>query len=540
MLAALTATSLSVACAGSAAAPSAAPSPEEICANEIQGGPSALRRLTRAEYDATIRDLLGDDGAPARRFPPDDDGLGFPVAGAVSPLLAELYMRAAEDVAGRAVHNGTEDLLTCAPGADVDACVRSFIARFGRRAYRRPLDDAQVTSLLGVYRAGVSIDGEFADGIRWILSTMLQSPYFLYRVELGAPIAGSDIDDRGVPLAMHERASRLSYFLWGSMPDEELFRATDAGQLGTADQLTAQARRMLDDPRAERMVEDFVMHWLELGLSDIDKDPTVYGEWSPELAATMEASTRRFVRHVVFESSGRLSELFTARYAFVDAELAAIYGVPAPTGEGLTRVAVDPGERGGLLTHPALLTRHARLDGSSPIHRGRLVRERLLCQPLPNPPDGTVPLPTEHAPNATTRERFSAHTNDPACSSCHELMDPLGFAFEHYDGIGRFRSEERGRPVDARGTISGTRSTNQPIVGAIELSEALAASPDLSRCFGEQVWRFAFRRDKVPTDACSLDEAHDVLDATGGDVRAHLLAIVRSDAFGYYAAPRRP
>lgn len=497
-----------------------------MCASEIQPGPSSLRRLTRDEYDATIRDLLGDDSHPAASFPRDEDGLGYEVGATVSPLLAELYLRAAEEIAARAVSERLDAILPCDPSAiGEEACARRFVVRFGRRTYRRHLEPARVERLMEVYRAGAE-GGTFEDGIRVVIGAMLQSPFFLYRVELGAPPAESS-----VALTMDERAARLSYFLWGTMPDEALFSAADAGELATPDQVEAHARRMLDDPRARTTIQRFAAQWLELELDDVVKDDAVHPEWSPELASSMEASALRFVDHVVFESSGTLRELLTARYAFVDARLAPIYGVEAPSEEGLVRVALDREERAGVLTQAALLARHARPAESSPVLRGNLVRERLFCHTLPPPPDALMVEPPEPDPRSSTRARYEAHRSNPACASCHELMDPIGFTFERYDAIGRHRLEDAGAAIDARGSITGTRSTDGELEGAVELARALAESPDVSRCFTEQMWQFAFRRTEVPADACSIAEAHAAFTSSGGDVRALLLAIVRTDAF---------
>lgn len=498
--------------------------PEALCEAVIQPGPSALRRLTRDEYDATVRDLLGDDSRPASSFPPDEDGLGFEVGATVSPLLAGRYMRAAEDVAARAVRERLDALVPCDPRASgEEECARAFLARFGRRAYRRPLEAAQLERLMEVYRAGAA-EGAFEDGVRLVLTAMLQSPHFLYRVEL-APAGAA------VPLTTHERASRLSYFLWGTMPDEALFDAADRGELATPDEVEAQARRMLADPRARSRMRRFAAQWLELELGEVTKDEAVHPEWSPELAASMEASALRLVEAVVFESSGTLRELLTARYAFVDGALAPIFGVPAPERPGLWRVPLDPSERAGILTHPAVLSRQARPAESSPVLRGNLVRERLLCHVLPPPPEALMVTAPDPDPSASTRARYEEHRANPACVTCHELMDPIGFALERYDAIGRHRLEDQGFAVDARGEITGTRASDGPIDGAVELAHALADSPDVQRCFTEQVWAFAFGHTEAPEDACSLEGAHRAFVASGGDVRELLVAIARSDAF---------
>ncbi len=515
--------------------PRPGPIPASICDAEIQPGTSPFRRLTRDEYDATLEDLLGDTTHPASAFPPDEDGLGFDVGATVSPLLAELYLGAAEDIAVRAVAR-----LDAIDPCDVaregeEGCARAFATRVGRRAYRTALDAELVEGLLDVYRVGRT-EGDHRNGMRLMITAMITSPFFLYRVELDPPdlAAGADV----VPLSMDERATRLSYFLWGSMPDDDLFAAADAGELATAAEIEAQARRMLDasvHPRARLTMERFAMQWLELELEGVSKDPEVYPAWDDELSASMDEETRRFVDHVIFESSGTLDELFTADYTFVDARLAALYGVEMPSGAEWARVSLDPTRRAGLLTHASLLAQHARTNQSSPVFRGRFVRERLLCQSLPPPPEGLVVVPPEPDPSSSTRTRYEEHRSNPACAGCHQLMDPIGFALEHYDGIGRYRDTDEGFDVDARGAITATRA-DATVDGAVELAHALVESPDVEECLTSQLWTFAFRRMVIEADACSIAGARRIFAESGRDIRELLVAIATSDAFLY----RRP
>ncbi|UJR82329.1 DUF1592 domain-containing protein [Sandaracinus amylolyticus] len=533
---------VSSACVGALEDPAARPSgtappggpgpiPEALCEREIQPGSSPFRRLTRDEYDATVLALLGDESAPARAFPPDEDGLGFAVGATVSPLLAENYLRAAETLAASAIGRGLGDLLPCDLANGDEACARAFVTSFGRRAYRRALDDAQIDRVMEVHRAG----SDFESGIRLVITAMLTSPYFLYRVELGPPDLAAG--ERVIPLTMDERATRLSYFLWGTMPDDALFAAADAGELETVDQIADHARRMLDDPRALRTIERFVDAWLELELDVVSKDPETYPDWSDELAAAMHDETRAFVDHVLTEGSGTLDELLTADYSFVSPALAAVYGVEVP--EGATepvRVALDPTQRAGLLTQPGFLSQHARGNQSSPVFRGRFVRERLLCQTLPPPPEDLLVVPPEPDPSASTRDRFEQHRSDPACSGCHELMDPIGFGFEHYDAIGRWRDRDEGFDVDASGRIVGTRETDGEFEGAVDLAHRLANSPDVHACLTQQWWEFAFRRTVEEADACSIDEVRRAFDESGRDLRALIIALVRTDAFLYRRA----
>ncbi len=500
-----------------------------VCAREVQPGSAALVRLTRDEYDATLRDLLGADvfaDAELRPLPRDEGGLGFAVGATVSPLVAEIYHRNAEEVAARAARSSA--WLPCDPSSSPrgEACARDFVVSFGRRAYRRHLSASQIDRVMAVYRAGASAESP-ANGVRLAITAMLQSPHFLYRVELGDAREG---DGASAPLAADERATRLAYFLWGTMPDAELFAAADAGELATAEGVAAQARRMLEDPRAAIALERFAVEWLELELSDAVKDEARYPEWSAGLAESADASTRRFVTHVVFESTGTIAELLTAPYAFVDAELAPLYGVAAPADAGMTRVALDPTRRAGLLSQVGVLAQHARNDQSSPVMRGRWVRERLLCQHLPPPPDDVSTM-APAIDGATTRARYEQHGRDVACVGCHELMDPIGFALEHYDAIGRYRERDGEAPIDARGAIVGSRGSDGEVDGAVALARHLAGREETASCFASQMWTYAMRREPSDDDACSLEEVRGRLAASGGDVRELMIAIAQSDAF---------
>lgn len=473
------------------------------CTSEPHG--LGLERLTRREYDRTVRDLLDDDAHAASTFPADDDTLGFATGGAVSPMLAERLLHAAETLAERAARDRLETLAPC-PDLEIERCAREFVVHVGRRAYRRTLTTDEIERLLAVFRVGAGDDGSLEGGVRLALTAMLVSPSFLYR-------AG--------------RASRLSYFLWGSMPDDTLLDAAESGALETPDQIEAQARRMLADPRAREQLASFVTEWLELDGGELVKDEQTYPEWSPELGAVLTDSTQRFVESAVFEGPGTLEALLMAPFAFVDDRIAPLYGVAPPESSTLVRVALDPRERAGLLTQPAFLARHASTDRSSPVLRGRVIRERLLCQPMPSPPDDVMPLlALDAARPTTTRARFEGHLTDPSCVGCHTLMDPVGFAFEQYDGVGRYRTHEGDAPIDAHGELVLAGSRDASVNGGVALSQRLAASPEVSRCFAEQVWRFALRRLAAEDEACVIDEV-----AAAPTIPELLVRLTRSDAF---------
>jgi Protein of unknown function (DUF1592)/Protein of unknown function (DUF1588)/Protein of unknown function (DUF1587)/Protein of unknown function (DUF1595)/Protein of unknown function (DUF1585) len=507
------------------------------CLEEGMAPDSApLRRLTHWEYDNTIRDLLGDDARRGTGFPTETSATGFDNEAAglqVSAMLAEEYMRAAEEIATAAVAD-LPSLLPCDPAAiGEDACAAALVDTLGPRAYRRPLTDAQRTRLLDLYAAAKAEHG-FSEAIGLVVQALLQSPWFLYRVELGMPDPeGADV----VPLDDWELASRLSYLLWGSMPDDALFDAAAAGALSAPDELRAQAERMLEDPRAREAVASWGRQWLRLDDVDhLDRDPGLYPELDDELRISMKAETSAFIEHVVFDGEGDLGTLLTASYGFPDDRLAALYGVADPGSLLPTKAELPASERAGLLTQASILALTAKPDQSSPVQRGAFVRERLLCETLPEPPPGVDTTPPTVDPDLPTRQRYEQHASDPTCAACHRLIDPIGFGLEHYDAIGRFRTDDGGAPVDARGELLGLAGGDVAFEGAVELAGVLAGREELRRCFVEQWFTYAWGRAPAADDACTADELYASFDAAGQDVRALLVALTQTAAFRHRPA----
>jgi hypothetical protein len=504
--------------------------PSELCA-EPSVDTSPLRRLTRSQYDHTVRDLLGISGTPSEDLSPDEKvGAFFSNASApVSELVAEQYMRVAEDLAELAVPS-MATLVPCdVAAADPSACGAAFVDAFGPRAFRRPLTADERAALVALFEAG-SADGGFEGGFTLVVEGVLQSPQFLYHLEFGLPAAdGEDV----VALDGFELASRLSYFLWDSMPDDELFAAAADGGLDTPEALRAQAERMLADDRAGEAIASFHLQWLKLDkLPALEKDATAYPTFAPDLRAAMAVETARFADHVVRVDDGRLETLLTAPYSFLDGPLFALYGVTPPADHDPSQpVDLDPTQRSGILTHASVLATHAHADQSSPVRRGVLVREHILCQQLSPPPPDVDVVPPEPDPTASTRERFEQHRTDPACAACHELIDPLGFGFEHYDGIGAYRAEEAGKPVDASGEIIGTDLPDGTFDGALELGQMLADSETVRTCVAQQWFVYGFGRTRGEGDDCSFDELTAAFAEADYDIRELLLAIVATDSF---------
>jgi hypothetical protein len=326
--------------------------------------------------------------------------------------------------------------------------------------------------------------------------------------------------------------------LWGSTPDEGLLTAAAQGQLTQPADLEREARRLLGDARAHEVTAAFHAGWLGLArLDELDKDRVVYPAFDAPLRDALRTETARFIDEVIWNHEGTLSALLSARYTFVNAALADFYGVAYPGGGGgdFVQVGLGSANRAGLLTQASILAVYAKGNQSSPVHRGRFVREQLFCTTPPPPPSNIEIRPPTLDPRLTTRERFATHAADPFCATCHTMLDPIGFGFEHYDGIGHWRQAESGLAIDAHGELTGTDSDGS-FNGAIELADRLAGSPEVQRCYVTQWFRFGYGRGETSADSCTLGALMDAAAAKGGDVRELMVALTQTDAFRYRRA----
>lgn len=477
-------------------------------------------------YNSVLNLECGDAESPAAAFPSETRPKGYgydnhAASAIVSSTHVEMYLRAAEALSERVLRDPSA-VLPCDPDTiGEEACLTALIEGFGRRAWRRPLTDAQVERLLTRALAEDSFD----DGVALVVQALLTSPYFLYRSELGEGGAGGFY-----VLTDHEIAAALSYTLWGTTPDEALLDAADAGELRTAEQREAAARRLLADPRARAHLQDFAVMWLEIESNETASKASWVEDDFPALREDMEAEVRAFFEHVVFDGAGTVDSLLTSRTTFVDADLAELYGLTGVTGQSLQEVTLPDGQRGGVLGLGAVLSATSHSDSSSPILRGLFVRERLLCQPLGTPP-ADVPAIPEIDEDATTRERFEQHTSDPVCASCHQYIDPVGFGFEAYDAVGRYREEEGGKPVDASGDMVDVETmgagTHAPFFTLGELGGILAESDAAQTCFTRNVWRFTMGVEEETGDLCAIE----ALTAQSADVQDLLIQLVTSPEF---------
>lgn len=497
------------------------------------GHDAPLARLTRAQYANTLRDLFAPIAIPEVALPADVKIGGFDDnRAAQTPAATSIEaFHAAALVVAQAVLAKPNDFLGCTPTspAEEDACAASFVARFGPRAYRRPLADDERTDLVALYhtlRGGT----DFAGAMSLLVQAMLQSPHFLYRVEIGEPVPGrADV----VRLGGYEIANRLSYLLWNTMPDDALFAAAANGALATPEGVANQARRMMADARAHDAVRHFFEQWLEFDKMDgMQKDATMFPSFGAEMRTSLRQSAEKFVDDTFF-GSGSFTSLLTDDHAWVDDRIAPLYGVAPPGSTTLTRVTVDATQRAGILTNAGLMAGFAHEQADSPVLRGVFVLDRVMCTPPPPAPPNVPPPPTANAADPkTTRDRFALQHEQGGCAGCHRSIDGIGFGFEHYDALGQWRTKDSGFPVDssgwfppAAGDLGGTFD------GAVQLAQRLAASQTVHDCFASQWARYAFGVDANSLDKKALAPIVATFAASGLDMRELLVALVQSDAF---------
>jgi hypothetical protein len=484
------------------------PRPDEPPPAGSDPGRVALRRLNRTEYDNTVRDLLGTRLRPAQTFAVDPTALGFDNNGDVQSVTAiqlSQYESAAEALADEALAGGAARLAelarvaACDPGAP--ACLQTLIGGFARRAWRRPPAADEIARVMAVAEVERGRGGDGQAQLRQALIAVLVSPHFLFRAEPARPGTRA-LDD-------HQVASRLSYLIYGSMPDDPLFQAAGAGRLRTAAEVRAQAARMLGDPRARSFVDSFAAQWLGLvELEQHDVDEAMFGKaFDPALAAAMKAETLAIFADFL-RTDRPAPELVAARAPASDPRLAALYG---------------DSPRVGLLTQASILTTTSSANGTNPVTRGHWVLSQLLCSPPPPPPPKVPNLPDVAPAGKTLRARLEAHRANPTCASCHRLMDPIGLGLENYDAIGRWRATDAGEAIDASGELpDGTRFS-----GPAELIAALAKDPRLPGCVAEKLFTYALGR---APDGAQLARVQTAAGGSAG-IQALILALVESEAF---------
>ncbi|HEY6880709.1 MAG TPA: DUF1592 domain-containing protein [Polyangiales bacterium] len=497
--------------------------------------PRLLRLLTPREFQNTLAALLYVTDVDVSSLPLPPRVRGYDNNASASVVTArhvDEYLSATAPLIERAISSQRAQLVPCQ--ASDASCARTFVTKFGLRAFRRPLRDDELARYTAMFASDLT-NGDFDTGLSLAISSMLISPNFLYRSEVGEAAGGV------YRLTQYEIASALSYLYWGTMPDQALFDAAANNQLSTKEQLAAQARRLLGDERAKEQLAQFSLQWLGSdGVLSAFKDKAIYPAFSDSLRTAMVEEQKRFINDLAL-GSGTFAQLFRANYVFANAELASFYGLSGSGSDFSKRPVAAESGRGGLLGLGAVLAAHAHSNESSPVKRGKFVRDRLLCQDLPPPPANLDTTPPGLDPTLTTRARFAKHTSNAACSNCHQYIDGVGFGFEGYDGIGQRRTVENGLPVDESGTMVGLESlsdkTSAPFRGIRDLSEMLADSQTAQSCFALQYYRFARGYAESEDDACSLEKLRGEFEASNLSLKELLVNLALLDSFTTRRAP---
>jgi hypothetical protein len=463
---------------------------------------AGLRRLSHTEYRNTVRDLFPAMTLPELQLAPDPTPHGFDNDAEslqAAPLLVNQYNAAAVLIAEE-VARDLDSVVPCLPSAG-SACGRELILSLGTRAFRRPLASTEIATFQAIFDRYLATGG-FGTAVELTTQAILQAPQFLYRVETGAE------DGRS---SAYDVASRLSYLLWSTMPDQALFDAAGRGELATAADLAAQVDRMLADPRALDGFMTFTRQWLEL--SRIDRITKHMNEgWSEDVRTALAEEARRFLYEVVFRRGGTLSDFLLSNQAFIGPDTATFYGLPAPA--DWTEVTLPP-DRRGFLMQAQFLAATGHPDNPSPVQRGLFVLRNLLCVELGSPPAGvnmTIPGAEPGVP-LTNRDNYTRVTGAELCQTCHAVINPIGFTFEQYDSFGRFRTMDNGLPVDPSGAFGTTT-----FAGPHEMLDYLAASEEVHKCVTGKYLTFAIGGVEGTQDQCLARDVQDEFVATGGSL----------------------
>lgn len=502
------------------------------CSTASHPGRVTLRRLNKAEYNNTIRDLVGLDLKLADDFPADDVGSGFDNIGdvlSIPPVLLEKYLAAAESVAERIFgdKDAKKPVLVHEAANDEQRVevARRHVREFAARAFRRPITGDEEQRLFAIMSFAWEQDSSEEEIFQTVITAILSNPHFLFRVERD-PTA--DDEDGIRNLDGFELASRLSYFLWSSMPDEQLFELARSGELTKPDVLVAQAKRMLADPKSRALVDDFAGQWLQLrDVSRLQPDRDKFPAFDDELRTAMRRETELFFENMIRENRNVL-EFLNADFTFVNERLAKHYGIDGITGAEFQRVSLAAGRR-GVLTHAGILMLTSNPTRTSPVKRGKWILDNILAEPPPPPPANVPELDEDGETLGSLREQMEQHRENPACAVCHTKMDAIGFGLENFDAIGAWRDRDGRFEINAGGELPGGHKFN----GAGDLMQILAEEKktEFSRCLTSKMLTYALGRGLSSYDRCAVNEIVAALEQ--GEYRFGNLvaAIVTSDPF---------
>lgn len=523
-----------------ACAPGEAPQKTDLSSISYEPEPGTLRRLTRAQYGHVVTDLLGRPLVVPEALEQDEQIDGLLSLGAsvttISSLGAERYERAALSLSSQVFGDPArrEALVGCdVAGAEGQACLSDFLRTFGRRAFRRPLKQDELSRFVDVARSAGEVLGNPWEGLQYAVAGMLQSPHFLFRVEVGE----DDPAGGGHRYGSFELASRLSFLLTNSTPDDELLDAAESGELLTDDGLRKQTLRLLDSPAGRRGIRAFFTELYRLGnLDGLVKDPHEFPHISADLGPAAREETLLLLEKIIFDDDGDFRRFFTGHETFVNRRLAALYDIPAPTADGFGLVQLpESGDRRGFLGQASFLALNSHPVSTSAVLRGMFVRTVLLCGTIPPPPaDVNTGLPEPDATSPTLRERATVHMEDPACASCHRRMDPIGLGFENFDGIGRHRVTENGARIDPAGDLDG-----EPFAGPGDFADVLVNHRNFASCFATHLFRYANGRVEGTRERAMVQAMGEVFKESGWRVRSLIVDLVLSPGFRRAAEPQR-
>lgn len=497
--------------------------PGPVLAGDV--GTIPIHQLSAREYDNTVRDLLKTTLTPGTGFQ-SFEAAGFDTlaaAGVMNSRKVADYFSAAATLSQELFADPARRsaLVTCQPAAAGDtACAQAIVEAFGLRAWRRPLEAAELAELVSRYQAALTQGLDHVGALEHVVRIVLASPQFIYRIEF-------DPDATTVhPLSGYELASRLSYLMWSSMPDESLLAAAGAGEL-QLERLPSEVDRMLADPRSRELVDNFAAQWL--GTRRLNKhvaSTAAFPSWSPALGAAMAQEMAAYFDDFL-HGEQTYDNFLTSNVNFVDSSLAALYGLPDPGTATLTRVQNSTGQRVGFLGLAGFLTHTSGTESTTPPIRGKWVVNSLKCLELELPPNATISPLGEPAVGQTVRQQLEAHRAMPACMGCHNILDPVGLGLERFDGIGRYRdSYPNGLPVDSVGTLPDGSSFD----GLVQLAQGLSKDPEFVACAAHKLFVYGLGR----TTAGSEDYVEQIVDnwhAQGLSLRNLLKALVANDTF---------
>lgn len=484
------------------------------------GAPQApalhARLLSPSQYEHAVEDLVKVTSHPAKEF-------GRGVAAQLDEVEVERRANAANAIASDAAKS-LAAWAPCMPAADPAPCRAQLIDALGRAAFRHPLSNDERVALEALFDAGLK-EKDFATGVEWLLAGLFQAPDFLY--QLARPAAGERAG-QVVPLGAYELASRLALFVWDSLPDPALQNSAESGKLADAQGLASELTRLLADARFGRGIEGFYSDWLGLdGFAEVARDDAGL---TSEVNAALRQSLLMSATELYSAAAPNIAELLSGDGYFLNADLRTFYGLPAGDAQ-FSRTQLPNQGRHGVLTHPALMALLARPKESNPIARGLFVQRTVLCNDIPPPPAGVVIPPLPPAMDGlSTRARLERHTATPLCSSCHDMIDPPGFALENYDAVGRYRAMDAGVPVDTSGALSGGTELDGAFASGEELLGRIATSALVKTCFAKHYLTYAVAREVATEDACSVSSVAEKFGQTG-DLRQLVQLIASSDSF---------